>query len=49
MKQPLSVVIMTKDKMTEKEIHYKYDVVTAYPRIEIIKIMLKTIFQLKQS
>ncbi|MBU2636028.1 MAG: hypothetical protein KJ963_02925 [Bacteroidetes bacterium] len=49
MKQPLSVIIIIKDPKTEKEIHYKYDVITSSPKIEIIKIMLKTIFRLKQS
>jgi hypothetical protein len=47
MKQPMSVAIILKDPKTEKEIHYQYDFVTAFPRIGLIKILLKSMFDLK--
>lgn len=49
MKQPLSVAIIIKDPVTDKEIHYKYDSITSFPKIEIIKIMLKAIFSLRKN
>mgnify|MGYP001285115490 CR=1 FL=1 len=47
MKRPISVAIILKDPKTEKEIHYQYDIVTSFPRIGLIKILLKSMFNLK--
>ena len=47
MKRPMSVAIILKDTKTEKEMHYQYDFVTSFPRIGLIKILLKSMFNLK--
>ncbi len=44
MKKPLSVIIITKETKSEKEIHHRYDSVTSYPRLEILKILFKSLF-----
>ncbi|MDI6803623.1 MAG: hypothetical protein QME58_07225 [Bacteroidota bacterium] len=44
MKKPLSVIIITKNQKSEKEIHNRYDSVTSFPRLEIIKILFKSLF-----
>lgn len=49
MKKPLSVIIITKDPKSEKEIHHRYDSVTSHPRLEIIKILFKSIFTIGEK
>ncbi len=44
MMKPLSVIIITKDPKSDKEIHYRFDSLTSYPRLELIKILLKSLF-----
>lgn len=44
MKRPLSVIIVTKDPATLKESHLRFDVHTAFPRLRLITIFLKTVF-----
>jgi len=44
MKQPLSVVIITKDPKTQREAHNRFDVRTGFPRFRLFFIFLKAIF-----
>lgn len=46
MKKPFSIILITRDKKTDNEIHIKYETETAHPRIEIIKFLLKSIFKI---
>lgn len=45
MKKPLSIILITKDKNTNNEIHIKYETETAHPKIEIIKFLIKSLFK----
>lgn len=47
MKRPMSVTIMLKNPKTEKEMHYQYDFVSSFPRLGLLKILIKSIFDLK--
>jgi len=47
MKYPISVTIMIKNAKTEKEVHYKYNALTSSPRLELLKIILKTMVKIK--
>jgi len=43
MKQPLSVVIITKDPKTQRESHNRFDVAPDFP-VQIVFYFLKAIF-----
>jgi hypothetical protein len=43
MKHPLSVIIITKDPDTKREVHRRYDSQTAFPRLKLLAILLKAI------
>ncbi|MBI3192847.1 MAG: hypothetical protein HYZ34_00095 [Ignavibacteriae bacterium] len=47
MKRPLSVIIITKNPETMKEIHTRFDVQTNSPRLKLISILLKAVFSNK--
>jgi len=44
MKRPLSVIIVTKDPRTQREIHNRFDVETGFPRIRLFVIFLGALF-----
>ena len=44
MKRPLSVIIISKDPKTLREIHHRFDVQTNYPRLKLFGIFIKAIF-----
>ncbi len=44
MKQPLSVIIITKDPKTLRETHNRFDVETSFPRLQLLSIFLKAFF-----
>ncbi|MBI1807216.1 MAG: hypothetical protein HYR76_09220 [Ignavibacteria bacterium] len=44
MKRPLSVIIITKDKKTQQEIHNRYDVQTSFPHLKLLSIFLRAFF-----
>lgn len=46
MKRPLSVTIVTRDKRTDREIHNRFDVVTSFPRLKLISIVIRAWFSL---
>jgi hypothetical protein len=43
----MSVTIMLKNPKTEKEMHYQYDFLGFFPRLGLLKILIKSIFDLK--
>ncbi len=47
MKRPFSIVLITRDRDSNNEIHIKYETETAHPRIEILKFFVKYFFKLK--
>lgn len=46
MKRPISITLITKGKDLKKEIHFKYETETNYPRLEILKFFFKVLFKL---
>ncbi len=44
MKYPLTIIIIKKDPLTEKETHYRYDTVSGFPRLGIFKMFFKFLF-----
>jgi hypothetical protein len=44
MKRPLSVIIITKDPSTQREIHNRFDVETGFPRIRLCLIFFRALF-----
>jgi hypothetical protein len=46
MKRPLSVTIVTRDKHTQQEIHNRFDLVTRFPRLQLISIMIRALFSI---
>jgi hypothetical protein len=46
MKQPLSVIIITRDKRTLQEIHNRFDAQTGFPRIKLFFIFCRAVFSL---
>ena len=44
---PLSVQIITRDSHLQKEIHLEYDVQTRFPRWELLKILVRALFNLQ--
>mgnify|MGYP001438143808 CR=1 FL=1 len=44
MKRPLSVIIVTKDLKTQREVHNRFDVETGFPRIRLFGIFLRALF-----
>lgn len=44
MKRPLSVIIISKDPKTLREIHHRFDVQTNYPRLKLCAILFKAFF-----
>jgi hypothetical protein len=44
MKRPLSVIIISKDPKTLREIHQRFDEQTNYPRLKLCAILLKAMF-----
>ena len=46
MKQPLSVIIISKDPKTLQEVHTRFDVQTGFPRLKLFSIFLRAFFLL---
>jgi hypothetical protein len=46
MKHPISVVIITRDSATHREIHARYDAQTRFPRLKLFSIFLRALFSL---
>ncbi len=46
MKQPISVIIITREKKTSREIHNRYDAQTSFPRLKLLFITLRAMFSL---
>lgn len=46
MKRPLSVIIVTRDKATQQEVHQRFDVETGFPRLRLLTIFLRALFTL---
>ena len=46
MKLPLSVIIISRDPATRQEIHNRFDVLTAFPRLRLLLIALRAAFSL---
>jgi hypothetical protein len=46
MKRPLSVVIITRDPKTQREVHTRYDAQTRFPRLRLIPIFFRSFFSL---
>ena len=44
MKRPLSVIIVTKDPSTQREIHNRFDVETGFPRLRLFTIFFRAFF-----
>ena len=44
MKRPLSVIIMSKDPKTKREIHYRFDEYTSFPRLKLFAIFFRAFF-----
>jgi len=44
MKHPLSVIIITRDRKTQQEVHNRFDVQTGFPRLKLISIFFKAFF-----
>ena len=46
MKHPLSVVIITRDAKTQREIHTRFDAQTRFPRFRLFTIFFRSFFSL---
>lgn len=46
MKRPLSVVIISKDPKTMREIHNRFDAQTSFPRLKLLSIFFRAIFSI---
>ena len=46
MKHPLSVIIISKDRKTSREIHNRFDAETSFPRLRLLTICLRAFFSL---
>ncbi len=44
MKRPISVIIISKDRKTSREIHNRFDAETSFPRLKLLSICLRAIF-----
>jgi hypothetical protein len=44
MKNPLSVIIITRDPKTNQEVHNRFDVLTGFPRLRIIITAFRAAF-----
>jgi hypothetical protein len=44
MKRPLSVIIVTRDPATQREVHNRFDVETGFPRLRLVVIFFKAFF-----
>jgi hypothetical protein len=44
---PLSVRIITRDNVQQKEIHQQYSVTTRFPRLGLLKILFQALVHLK--
>ena len=44
MKRPISVIIISKDPRTLREIHNRFDALTNFPRLKLISIVVKALF-----
>jgi hypothetical protein len=44
MKRPLSVIIVTKDPATQREVHNRFDVETGFPRLRLAAIFFRAFF-----
>ena len=44
MKRPISVIIISKDPRTLREIHNRFDALTNFPRLRLIVILVKAFF-----
>lgn len=44
MKHPLSVIIISKDPKTQREVHNRFDTLTSFPRLKLLSILLKALF-----
>ena len=49
MKRPLSVIIITKDPKTLREVHNRFDAQTSFPRLKLFSIFLKAFFTAQYS
>ncbi len=45
MKQPFAVVIISKDRETQREIHTRFDSMTSFPRLKLLSICIKALFK----
>lgn len=45
MKRPFSVIIISKDPTTQREIHTRFDAQTSFPRLKLFSIFLKALFK----
>ncbi len=46
MKHPLSVIIITRDPKTQREVHTRYDAQTRFPRFRLMLIFFRSFFSL---
>jgi hypothetical protein len=46
MKRPLSVIIISKDRKTQREVHNRFDAQTSFPRLKLLSIFLKALFSI---
>ncbi|HLB00034.1 MAG TPA: hypothetical protein VJO14_01485 [Bacteroidota bacterium] len=46
MKAPLSVIIITRDPKTNREIHNRFDTLTGFPRLRILLMALRAAFSI---
>lgn len=44
MKRPLSVIIVTRDPATQREVHNRFDVETGFPRMRLFVIFFRALF-----
>lgn len=44
MKRPLSVVVISKDPKTLREIHQRFDAQTNFPRLKLLAIFFRAVF-----
>jgi len=44
MKRPLSVIVISKDPKTLREIHQRFDAQTSFPRLKLCAILLRAVF-----
>lgn len=47
MKRPLSIIIISRDPKTQQETHTRYDSFTRFPRLTMLGVMLRALFEAK--